>query len=338
MKWKYEKRSYRNNSKDIVAPLLKRVEALIIFTLLSYGCNASVEREYIEASPTLAITPTLLIESTFTMTPESVPTSLNILMTETLTPTNEPTWTPAPTLSQEKKNMNLLELLSPNRDCEFPCWWGIRPGTSIQEALSLSSVLGESPYIYTGQGKQYSYTLSLDELNLPDLYIVFYENEEIIQRIEVSLGYPSRLTGYLDALEKILSLSSVLSNYGQPTDVLLMVKPRVERDAPIGYTLSIIYESSGFGIEYSGVVDAEEPIQICSIKLNDYHLETITLYLQDPQAMSSYRSKLLREGGVDLQRFKPLESVTSMSLDAFFQTFSSSENDSCIETSIDEWN
>ena len=74
---------------------------LVVFTLLSYGCNAPVEREYIEASPTLAITPTLLIESTLTLTPESVPTSRNTLMTETPTPTNEPTWTPVPTLCQE---------------------------------------------------------------------------------------------------------------------------------------------------------------------------------------------------------------------------------------------
>ena len=230
--------------------------------------------------------------------------------------------------------MNLLELLSPNRDCEFPCWWGVRPGTSIQEALSLSSVLGESPSIYgTGQRKQYSYHLSLDELNLSDLDVVFYEKEEIIQSIKVSLQEPSRfwLTDYLEALEKILSLSSVLSHYGQPTDVLLMVKPRVERDSSIGYVLSLIYESSGFGIEYSGVVDAEDPIRICPIKLSNYHLGSIRLQLQDSQAMSSYRIELYEQG------FEPLENVTSMDLDTFFQAFSSSENDSCIETSIDGW-
>ena len=312
--------------------IIRGAFVLAILMLLSYGCNAPVEREYIEASPTLAITPTLLIESTLTLTPESVPTSRNTLMTETPTPTNEPTWTPVPTLSQEEKRMNLLELLSPNRDCEFPCWWGVRPGTSIQEALSLSSILGESPSIYgAGQRKQYSYHLSLDELNLSDLDVVFYEKEGIVQRIGVRLEKPPRLTDYLDAFEKILSLSSVLSHYGQPTDVLLMVKPRVERDSSIGYVLSLIYESSGFGIEYSGVVDAEEPIRICPIKLSNYHLGSIRLQLQDSQAMSSYRIELYEQG------FEPLENVTSMDLDTFFQAFSSSENDSCIETSIDEW-
>jgi hypothetical protein len=284
-----------------------------------------------ELSSTLL--PTQISTATATLTPSYTPTpSFTASMTKTLFPTITLTWTPVPMLSQEEKKMNLLELLSPNSDCKFPCWWGVRPGASIQEALSLSSILGKNPSIYgSGTVKQYSYTLSLDELNLADFDTVFYEKEGTIQSIKVSLQEPVRLTDYIDAFNETLSLNSVLSRYGKPTGILLRVSPRVERDAPIGYTLSLVYGTEGFGIEYDGVVDSEEPLQICSIKLNDYHLTSINLYLQDSQAINLYRSELDRQG------FKPLESVTPMSVDDFYQAFSLSENNNCIESSIDIW-
>jgi hypothetical protein len=259
------------------------------------------------------------------------------LDTETvfLSPTNsittpEPTWTPMPTLSSEILIRNLIELFSTNGGCDFPCWWGVNLDDSIQEVYALAPIVGESPFQYGGS--YYSYNLHLDSLNLADFYVVFrITDSQTVRYIEVNLSEPARFRDYYNAFEERMSLASLLGRFGKPSEVLLLVEPRVEPDQPIGYALLLAYDLHGFVIEYSGFIDSEDPIRICSVKLNDYHLRYVSLYMQDPQQTIVERNRFF------LNDFQPLDQVTSMSLDEFFQAFSDYESSRCIETSYAIW-
>jgi hypothetical protein len=133
--------------------------------IILYGCNVPANAPSSDTKPTITIETTETITSTHTQSPEdSSPEPTSLLPTipiytieATTSPTIEPTWTPVPTLSMEDAMMNLLELFSTNGGCDFPCWWGIRPGDSIQKAIALSQILGKAP---RDSGIYYSYGLS----------------------------------------------------------------------------------------------------------------------------------------------------------------------------------
>lgn len=311
---------------------LLRILIFVCVMIFLSGCSISRETAETIDTPTLTIETVEVVEQTPSSTPDLVPSATNTALpdTPTFTPeasrtaTSEPTWTPVPTLSQDTIKINLTELFTTNGGCDWPCWWGIQPGDALQDVFVLSPALGESPSVYKDQYVEYN--ISLDELNLLDMMVIYYEKDETIQNIKVHLEKPSRQTEYLTVFENALSPSGILSKYGAPSDVLLQVR---YRDI-LTYTLVLLYEPEGFAIEYHGTVTTDEPIQIC-VLLDDYHLEVIQLYLEDAEAMRSLRDDLLSE------EYQPLESVTSMNIDDFFNIFVLSNTTNCIETSLDNW-
>jgi hypothetical protein len=308
---------------------------LITIILLYLGCNVFITSESSEVTPSQTSLQVIVteytalppVEPTATVEIKTLTETLVFTREPTLTSTVKPTWTPVPTLSNDSKKSNLLDLFLTNRGCLFPCWWGIQPGAPIQKAFELSPILGENPSMH---GSLYSYNLGFDELNLLELTVTFFETNEIIQKIEVNTKIPFRLNDFLEVFEDTLSLSSILNHYGEPTIILLRVVPRAEKDSPIRYTLLLIYESRGFGIEYEGTVNSEDPILICP-RVNDYHLEYTSMYLQDPRAIKVLGDSLLKKD------YKRIEMVTSMSLESFYEIFSSDETTICIETTPDLW-
>lgn len=310
---------------------LSPVFVFICTMFFLFGCYVSDEPAENRATPTRTIPITIIADISPSQTPEFSPTPTNTPLPNTPTftmessqpATSNPTWTPVPTISQDAKQTNLIELFASNGECDWPCWWGIQPGVPLHHALELSLALGKSPYRYKNQ---YSYTISFDELNLPDFDLVFYEKDEIVQSIDVYLDKPSRHTGYLESFKNTFSLSIVLNKYGPPDHVLIQI---MSRDG-LTYALVLLYESKGFGIKYYGVVNSTEPIQICTL-IDDYHLEAIQLFLQDTNAMRSLQDELISQG------FLPMESVTSMKIDDFYNIYTSKETTNCMETSIEYW-
>lgn len=280
------------------------------------GCNvAESTRTFPPASPSY---PTL----TQVTTEVASQPSLNFTQT--------PAWTPVVTLLPEIKKQNLMELFSTNGGCDFPCWWGVGPGDSIQKIAELGRFVGKS---LNQDASSYYYTLSLDNLNSADFDVNFYVNDdnESVQRIEVSLLEPSRFRDYHDAFNEHLSLSGLLSRFGKPSDVLLIVQPLGGPGVAREYFLYLLYDQQNFGAAYWGVVDFEDPIHICSMSVDDHHLKGIFLALQEPQR------KIIELNRFSMHLFMPLEQVTSLSLDDFYRIFSSPESSDCIETKIGHW-
>jgi hypothetical protein len=292
------------------------VGPMIVLAACQLGVSSPVPDETIPSLPYLSTLPPATVAPT--------PTKFIAIPT-----TPEPTWTPVATLPTEIRKQNLIELFSTNGGCDFPCWWGVSPGDPIQKVYALASVVGKSPGI---DGSDHYYTWSLDNLNLVDFDMNFHIGaNQIVQHIDISIREPSRFRDYYVAFEEQLSLASLLGRYGKPSEVLLLVEPRIEPDSQIEYALFLAYEPQGFGVEYSGLVDSEDPIRICSVKLNDYHLRYVSLYMRDPQQV------IVERNGFYTNDFQPLDQVASMSSDVFFQVFSNDESSPCIETSFELW-
>jgi hypothetical protein len=311
-----------------------------VLALIVFGC--SVLPDALQTLPTITppldATPptarTLAVSSKPSPEPTATVTALPDTPTQTstpLTPTPFPTRMIVPTLSPEALKKNLIELFSTNGGCDFPCWWGVSPGDFVDKAFSLSSILGEAP----GRdviGNYYYYTISIVDLHSPDLDVNFYHSPSgVIQETAVILRYPSQFHEYNDAIESQLALHNLLTQYGKPSEVLLLIKPRSEKNDHSGYALFLAYDSRGFGIEYWGIVDNEDPIRVCSIKLNNYHLYEFRFYAQDLPPVIEERSQFF------LSEFRSLDQVTSMSLDDFYQAYSDANYSGCIETSYELW-
>ncbi len=304
-----------------------------IFSLV--GCNSVDGIEQTEQYQVHASSLTRVPSSTLTPTITTLPTITETDMPEipihtfgpSLTPTRTATWTPVPTLSEEVRKENLIHLFTTNGGCEYPCFWGVKPGSPIQDVMDLTSTLGKAPIIYDNQ---YTFRFSLDELNLGDFSLDIDEDEGVVQKITTSLIDATRHKGFMEAFNMSLSLSSILTQYGQPDSVLLQIQPRAEKNSPIGYTFYLLYIREGFAVWYDGVVSSEDPIRVC-VFLEDFHLGASGLELQDTKAMETLQEELLKQG------FLPIDEVTSMSSDDFYHTFSFMDNRQCIETSIDHW-
>ncbi len=298
------------------------------------GCH-SVDRGEQTTSPVKTGQPPIVSIYSSTPSATALPTITDTAIPDTPTHTVGPsststgtaTWTPVPTLSEEVRKENLIHLFTTNGGCQYPCLWGFRPGEPFPKVFSLAPYIGKSPSLFENQ---YSYTISLDEFNFPDFDVVYLEKEGFVEKITARLSEAVRHPDYMDAFKISLSLSSILTQYGQPDSVLLQIRPKAEKDSPIGYTLYLLYIREGFAVWYEGVVSSEDPIRVC-VFLEDYHLRDMGLELQDSEAMETLHVKLLK------QEFLPIEQVTSMSIDDFYQIYSSMDNRQCIETIIDHW-
>ncbi|MCG2783909.1 MAG: hypothetical protein L6461_02275 [Anaerolineae bacterium] len=293
--------------------LMQRFTFVCLILLFFSGCSIFQSTQIVVSETPLS--PTVFVNKT----PEFY----------TATATLEPTLTLVATLPLEIRKQNLIELFSTNGGCDLPCWWGISLGDSLQKVAELAPVIGKP---LRPDGALYYYTLSLDNLNLADFDINYYVDENmIVQEMEINLVEPSRFKDFHIAFNEQLSLSGLLRRYGKPSEVLLLAEPLGGLNTPREYALFVIYDTQGFGVVYTGLVHAENPIQICSITVEDYHLKRIFLYLQEP------RKKIEQLNRFYLHDLKPLESVALMSLDDFYEHFSLPDNSKCIETFAEKW-
>src|SRR5512138_2325272 len=67
--------------------------------------------------------------------PSQVTPSPTLKPTTTTTPTLPATFTPVPTLTTKQAQTKIRELFETNGRCKLPCWWGITPGISANDAF-----------------------------------------------------------------------------------------------------------------------------------------------------------------------------------------------------------
>jgi hypothetical protein len=253
--------------------------------------------------------------------------------------------TPLPTLSIEKAQASVLDLLQTNGGCQLPCWWGITPGeTSAQETKSFLEKFGSLSIISIYDEKGGYVHIQVPENELIVRPVVEYETDAdglTVELLHISIDFVRKIEGgyevvYGDPLFKQLmplyTLPQIISVYGKPSEVMV----RGTRDWWI-FDLLLFYAESGFLINYTAPYEEENGIYFgcpekASVEL--WLWETESNYSLSEAAVAIFGNLL----GADwLATYRTLQEATSTSLGDFYESYKDPNKISCLETPIDVW-
>lgn len=242
-----------------------------------------------------------------------------------------------PTLSVDDARARLHKLLSNNEGCRFPCLWGITPGvTTDHDAKAILAPLS-SMSDFVGFNSE-SGTISLiDELSdgqFLSINISYLANEGNVLRVNLwgrdmrklvdeksgeyffqdiydSTGFGERLDFYM--------LHQVLSTYGRPDSVLLetLGKFPPPRYGQGHFKLILLYPEQGIVVQYTTEMRVVgKNVEGC---LANAHVE---MELLPPGNVETFYQLLAPSDWSNrIAQFKPIEKVTSLSMDDFYQKF-----------------
>lgn len=274
-----------------------------------------------------------------------------VLPTQTLsaltrTPIPSPTPAIIPTLSVDKARAQVLDFLANNGDCLLPCLWGIIPGES--SFLETRAILMPFTSIST-----------LTYLSLPEsggVYLKYTEadleiNTVIRFLIDPAKGNVSRIVFNASAQKKVedgfqdvfnsaffnervgyYMLPNILATYGPPSDVLLLASANIPPQQPWWpFQIIISYPEQGVLVQYTTPMNVDDLNSIgCPTK------SQIEIQLAPAGSMKTTAEFLTSNNYSNINLLKPIEEVTSLSVDEFFETFSR-PTDKCIETPSKYW-
>jgi len=329
--------------------IVKHWFSLLFIMMIAIGCTQSTE--YIETTlPTGSASPTTSISTT----------------TKTLTPTLTPVATSVPvaipTLPEEEAHNRLLALLSNNGGCHLPCLWGITPGLSnYQDAqiilMPLGSISPKDVTYFDLAGVSGVLFGAISPVHIDDkqrfnsLIVYRYDNTGVVKRIFFqameeewvtdSNGNWTEKTPIYDSpifIQRIeyYSLSHLLEEQGMPDSVSIRVSAQFyNRSGSIEIHIAVFYLNQGIWAHYTSFISPDRlgsTIQICPLYM---HIEMELYPPGNPDAFIAHLEeetawKALKGG------FKPLEEVTSMSLEQFYEMFRNT-TDRCFETPVNLW-
>jgi hypothetical protein len=314
---------------------------LSLLLILSGGCSTTTG----EKRATFTATPVIISTNTSTSSPWQEKTAMPSSQTKNIT---QITFTPSltvppttiPTLLMEDANQTVLGILTSNDGCRLPCLWGITPGESgFQDVLvKLWPLSGISEFTAYDTG-----VVSISPVyNEGDLYILTsihlstYADGEIVKNINFKAGSfhkfqsGSFAKGYsyspiydipsFGRITAIYMLPGILSEYGRPESVLILTF-----GGPPGqgswndFEIVLTYPAQGMLVHYTTKKRmVGDNIMGC---MANAHVE-FDLFpsgnaesFMDLLGKATYWDELL----VD---YKPVEELTSMSIDEFYKAFS----------------
>ena len=276
--------------------------------------------------------------------PTAVPSSMPTLEVPTgtptpslISPTRTPRPTPVPTMTAGEEQALVLELLRDNGGCRLPCWWGFTPGETPWETaqtyfLSVGKKIGK---YHNSRFTHYEvdFAISQHQVTIDQLYVV--NEDEIIDKIcVVASSHPDHRQELVEDMQRY-SLSQLLADYGQPSQVLLKTFSGVPEGLP-PFHLLLYYPQQGIMVRY--IDDAErsgETLRLCPRQPG------VTLWLWAPgQGVHIADIADTGLGGFpknELTYFRSLEEATGMSVEQFYETFVQPDAETCLETPADLW-
>jgi hypothetical protein len=248
----------------------------------------------------------------------------------------------------------LLSLLANNGNCRLPCLWGITPGKSnYKEArgilMPLSS-LAETvvfDWLYPGGGISPQYIEGDFRLNSSVSYLynddgivsaVYFESlEEELSKDEYGNQLTTPIYGSPEFIQRVeyYSLSHLLSEQGIPTSVMISRELTYENNRrSFLINIAVLYPNQGIWAQYTTWMAENEvgsSMRSCPINAR------IEMYLTPTENPDSYYALLDKtDWGTTKVGYRPLEEVTSMSVDEFYETFRN-PTDQCIEMPTNLW-
>lgn len=289
--------------------------------------------------------------ATSTLTITSISYTKTLAPTLTLTPVSTYTPVAAPTLSVEHARARLLELLANNGNCRLPCLWGITPGkSSYQEAqavlVPLTSISNRTSF--RSESGTISPLYAEDNLGL-FTDAGFLSTNHVVNHLVLDAREEKQMIttngifgngGIFDSTTfgkriEYYSLAHVLSEQGIPDSVIIATTG--SRQIPVaagGFYIALFYPDQGIWVKYTTSMHlAGNIVRGC---LENAHVE---MELYPPGNADSFQTLLEQarpEMSVQKDWYKPLERVTSMTLEQFYETFRQ-PTDKCIETPAKLW-
>jgi hypothetical protein len=276
--------------------------------------------------------------------------------------TNSLTFTIQPTFTSKVVEQMIMNLLKDNGACRLPCVWGFPLEETSPQFVPLfverfGTNKGENKFEVSSRISIDSGVISSELWNQNTRVHIDFFYDIVASKLE-RVGIHSQIiseTGqgnsmqskplYGDPFAKELlnyyTLPQILKNYGKPTQVYLytFTDPEYENVSKIPFSIVIYYQESGFLVEYvvprenSGDIYVGCPSKWAFISIVAWNTGNNTTLKEITQGNTT--GYVLDKNSVD--NFKPIEEVTTMTLDTFYEKYHSPTNETCILTQRDFW-
>ncbi len=330
---------------------------LILVMLLTSNCGRSGHGPTV-TTPTATIPAFPLATSTASQIVSSSTPAMVITPAPTSTKETTPIPVPSatvgviPTLAVEDAHARLIDLLANNGGCRLPCFWGITPGvTTAQQARDILAPLSSlSDFnVFKSESGTIGLNAGLKDDQLLDISISYLENKDNIYGVAFEVRDLKKLVdpqsgelGFQDVFdspyfgEKVdfYMLHQVLAAHGRPGVVLLTTWGKIPtpRYGQGNFKLILLYPEQGIAMQYTTEMRVVgKNVEGC---LANAHVEIDLFPAGNAAAFDEY---LAPWGWKDrMAYYKPLEEVTSLSIDDFYQIFRQPTK-KCLETPANKW-
>lgn len=289
------------------------------------GCNPKGATSTIDKILLAMTTPTVIPTKPLLLTPTHVPTS---------SPTLQITTTPFSTLVPQEQDAYLRNLIETNGGCRFPCIMGIEPGKTSWE--SLRKIF--DPISSTKKGP---YKWTLDNLANEDLIgnMFFHGSDKTINRIQLQYffipgGGPSIHSSKFGPAMERYSIQKILADYGVPSRILLFPQPQFEETGSRpSLEIVLFYDKLGFVVHYgfsSGITVLSPSVYfVCP---DHESTDLFRLFFQASDDPAPLERMFEKESNDWLtNELQPLEKVTNLSVEDFYNLFVTSGGKKCFE-------
>ena len=294
--------------------LLVGLDLLVILFLLS-GCVSSIT-----STPTgVEATKRTSAPTVFIPNPTDLPSATPTIVTAT----------PIPTIPIPEREGYVFDLI---RQCQLPCFMGITPGeTSWQFTLDLFAPIGKSSSYTSEQDKSKDYVFGayIDENTIvPYMLMRVFDKDRVVSKIFIRTQDNKSIH---DAFQ-MYSLESTLAQYGPPSDVLLRLPPgRSEPNAPLYYSLWVVYDEFNFAVNYEGPAEQKgDKIHICPSYNN---IASLMIFVQSPTSDTTIGADIEATTGISVLDHLTLENAANITIDEFYFQMRANQT-YCLETSI----
>ncbi len=278
-----------------------------------------------------------------------------VAVTEDVVPTQKSNTavvlSPTPPATPEPK-AKALSLLGKNGNCRLPCIWGLTPGITTtaerQKILTSYREFSEPDFSFGGLDESENsggFGIKVIKDNISITFgLTYYETDHLIKILSL-VTWPQRDQrvvfgdkNYSDLIE-YYSLPSLLSNYGLPSEVLVISFPhdpflKAPYDA---FSIVVIYKELGIMAEYIAPTQRiEDKVRGCPDQ------SYLTLRTWDTKKDISLKKIASIAAGDGISEtaydyFVPIQDATSMSIDDFYNIYKEPGNNQCLEVPSKLW-
>lgn len=270
----------------------------------------------VPVSPMVTPSVTIILTSPVTLTPSTTPAILAPL-------------TPLPTVPERSRGQAYLELMTSNRGCELPCWWGFEPGEDSIDSVrqfyeSFAPFVTERPI--------------LDDLTA--LYVTFVD-PQIENGIQVRHTLVAQKSVFIEAeieafYAPVYQIEPLLQRLGMPDDVWMWTIPEA-REGVLPMSLILYYPEQGVLISYAAFAERiDDMVTAC---FEDTGGTTLLLWnpeVWDPDDTKSLVDRV-DESALSLDGYRPLAEVSNWGSGQFYASLVDSAAGECLETPADLW-